>query len=75
MNRMQTSGQTAFYVAYEDLQSVEVMNGIATYLGVPEMLDELDKNLKKQNPSPLSEKVSNYAADGSRRWGGWTVST
>lgn len=62
MNRLQTSGHTAFYVAYEDLQSVEVMNGIATYLGVPEMLEELDKNLKKQNPSPLSQKVSNYAA-------------
>jgi hypothetical protein len=61
MNRLQTSGQTAFYVAYEDLQSVEVMNGIATYLGVPEMLEGLDKNLKKQNPSPLSEKVSNFA--------------
>ena len=62
MNRLQTSGQTAFYVAYEDLQSVEVMNGIATYLGVPELLEELDKSLKKQNPSPLSQKVSNYDA-------------
>jgi len=61
MNRLQTSGQTAFYVAYEDLQSVAVMNGIASYLGVAEMLEELDKNLKKQNPSPLSEKVSNFA--------------
>lgn len=62
LNRLQTSGQTAFYVAYEDLQSVDVMNGIATYLGVPELLEDRDKNLKKQNPSPLSEKVSNYAA-------------
>ncbi|MEP1767321.1 MAG: nodulation protein NodH [Sulfitobacter sp.] len=61
LNRLQTSGQTAFYVAYEDLQSVDVMNGIASYLGVPEQLEELDKSLKKQNPSPLSEKVSNYA--------------
>lgn len=61
MNRLQISGQTAFYVAYEDLQSLEVMNGIAAYLGVPEMLEELDKKLKKQNPSPLSQKVSNYA--------------
>ena len=60
LNRLQTSGQSAFYVAYEDLQSVEVMNGLATYLGVPEMLEELDKNLKKQNPSPLSDKVSNF---------------
>jgi len=60
MNRLQISGQTAFYVAYEDLQSVGVMNGIAAYLGVPEMLEVLDKNLKKQNPSPLAEKVGNY---------------
>ncbi|MEQ6249455.1 sulfotransferase family 2 domain-containing protein [Sulfitobacter sp. HNIBRBA3233] len=62
MNRLQTTGQTAFYVAYEDLQSVEVMNGIAAFLGVPEAIEELDKNLKKQNPSPLSEKVANYGA-------------
>lgn len=60
LNRLQTTGQTAFYVAYEDLQSVDVMNGIAAFLGVPELLEELDKNLKKQNPSPLSEKVSNF---------------
>ena len=60
LNRLQTSGQTAFYVAYEDLQSVDVMNGLARYLGVDETLDALDKNLKKQNPSPISSKVSNY---------------
>lgn len=60
LNRLQTSGQTAFYVAYEDLQSVAVMNGLARYLGVDEALDALDKNLKKQNPSPISAKVSNY---------------
>ncbi|MGJ8627259.1 MAG: nodulation protein NodH [Sulfitobacter sp.] len=60
LNRLQTSGQTAFYVAYEDLQSVEVMNGLAKYLGVDEVLDTLDDSLKKQNPSPISTKVSNY---------------
>ena len=60
LNRLQTSGQTAFYVAYEDLQSVEVMNGLARYLGVDEALEALDKNLKKQNPSPISSKVANY---------------
>lgn len=62
MSRLQTTGQTAFYVAYEDLQSVEVMNGIARYLGVDEALEGLDKNLKKQNPSPISSKVSNFDA-------------
>ena len=62
LNRLQTSGQTAFYVAYEDLQSVDVMNGLAAYLGVDARLDALDKNLKKQNPSPISSKVRNYEA-------------
>ena len=36
------------------------MNGLARYLGVDEVLDGLDKKLKKQNPSPISDKVSNY---------------
>jgi len=62
LNRLQTAGQTAFYVAYEDLQSVEVMNGLAKYLGVNEALEGLDKKLKKQNPSPISSKVRNYDA-------------
>ena len=60
LNRLQTAGQTAFYIAYEDLQSVEVMNGLARYLGVDAALDALDRSLKKQNPSPVSAKVANY---------------
>ncbi len=60
MRALQTTGQTAFYVAYEDLQDVEVMNGIAAWLGQPDRLDGLDKNLKRQNPAPLSEKVENF---------------
>jgi len=62
MNRLQVSGQTAFYVDYEDLQDVEVMNGLAMFLGSEERLEKLDESLKKQNPSPLSEKVSNFDA-------------
>lgn len=60
MKALQTSGQTAFYVAYEDLQDVEVMNGLAKFLEQPDRLDRLDKNLKRQNPEPLSEKVENF---------------
>ncbi|NNE53718.1 MAG: nodulation protein NodH [Sulfitobacter sp.] len=60
LNRLQTSGQTAFYVAYEDLQDLDVMNGLAKYLGVKARLEGLDKSLKKQNPSPISAKVRNY---------------
>jgi LPS sulfotransferase NodH len=60
LNRLQTSGQTAFYVAYEDLQDVAVMNGLARYLGSAERLDKLDGSLKKQNPAAPSEKVENF---------------
>ncbi|MCE0505472.1 sulfotransferase domain-containing protein [Roseivivax sp. GX 12232] len=61
LNALQRSGQTAFYIAYEDLQDLEVMNGLAAWLGVPERLEALDRSLKVQNPKPLSEKVENYA--------------
>jgi hypothetical protein len=60
LKALQTSGQTAFYISYEDLQSVEIMNGLARYLGSDSELESLDKSLKKQNPSPISEKVKNF---------------
>ncbi|WP_297770479.1 nodulation protein NodH [uncultured Roseovarius sp.] len=60
LNRLQTSGQTAFYLAYEDLQNVDVMNGLARHLGCETRLDALDASLKKQNPEPLENKVSNF---------------
>ncbi|MBZ0123234.1 MAG: nodulation protein NodH, partial [Roseovarius sp.] len=56
LHRLQVTGQTAFYLAYEDLQDVAVMNGLAAFLGSDERLEKLDGSLKKQNPSPLSEK-------------------
>lgn len=60
LNALQKSGQTAFYVAYEDLQDVDVMNGIAKFLGSNSQIDALDKSLKIQNPSSMSEKVTNF---------------
>ncbi len=60
LNSLQKSGQTAFYVAYEDLQDVDVMNGLAAFLGADARLDGLDKTLKKQNPAPISDKVDNF---------------
>jgi len=47
-------------VAYEDLQDVAVMNGLAAFLGVDARLEALDPALKKQNPSPLRDKVENF---------------
>lgn len=60
LHALQVTGQTAFYVAYEDLQDVAVMNGLARFLGVEQQLDSLDESLKKQNPEPISEKVRNF---------------
>lgn len=60
LNVLQRTGQTAFYVAYEDLQDVEVMNGLVRWLGVDSHITSLNKKLKKQNPDPMADKVANF---------------
>lgn len=61
MRGLQVSGQTAFYIDYEDLQDLDVLNGLAAFLGVGAGLEALPRSLVKQNPESLREKVSNYA--------------
>lgn len=56
---LQVSGQTGFYLSYDDLQSLDVINGLAAWLGVSGRLDALDQSLKPQNPVATVEKVSN----------------
>ncbi|WP_417250152.1 nodulation protein NodH [Celeribacter sp.] len=58
--RLQTSGQTAFYINYEDIQDIEVVNGLARYLGVTEERNKTNTKTKVQNPSSLKDKVVNY---------------
>ena len=62
LHSLQTTGQTAFYLDYEDLGSVEVLNGLAAFLGVEGRLKALDDTLKKQNPGPLEDKLENPEA-------------
>jgi hypothetical protein len=57
---LQVSGQSAFYVRYEDLTDLDVVNGIAHFLGSQSRLDRLSKKLKRQNPRPIVEKVANF---------------
>lgn len=59
-NKLQTSGQGAFFLSYEDLQDVDVINGLAQFLGDSSRIDKLSKSLKKQNPTALKDKVLNY---------------
>ncbi len=61
LHGLQRTGQTAFYVDYEDLFDVEVMNGLAAWLGVRDRIEALDRKLKKQNPEPIEDKVVNFA--------------
>ncbi len=61
MNGLQISGQTAFYIDYEDISDVAVLNGLAKFLGVAAQLDAPDASLKKQNPEEMSDKVVNPA--------------
>ncbi|MCA0042084.1 nodulation protein NodH [Celeribacter litoreus] len=57
---LQRSGQTAFYINYDDIQDVEVINGLARYLGVTEEHAKTTKKTKVQNPKRLRDKVLNY---------------
>ncbi|SFO94022.1 nodulation protein NodH [Tranquillimonas alkanivorans] len=57
---LQTSGQTAFRLDYDDIQDVEVLNGIARFLGLDGRLSQLSDKTKVQNPAPLRDKVENY---------------
>ena len=59
-HRLKVTGQTGFHIAYEDLQDLDVINGVARFLGTTETLESLDKKLKKQNPSPIEDKVTNF---------------
>ena len=59
LNALQISGQTAFVLDYEDLASVEVLNGLAAHLGVAGRLKAVDDTLKKQNPKALEDKLEN----------------
>jgi len=62
LNALQESGQTAFYINYDDIHSLAVLNGLARFIGSSDTLDALDSSVKKQNPSALKSKVSNYSA-------------
>lgn len=59
---LQTSGQSAFYIGYDDLNDLSVLNGLAAWLGLEARLEAPSRKLKKQNPEPVLEKLSNPEA-------------
>ncbi|MCC5986784.1 MAG: nodulation protein NodH [Pararhodobacter sp.] len=56
---LQTGGQSGFYIHYDDLNDVSVLNGLAAWLGVQAQIETPSQRLKKQNPEPLEEKLLN----------------
>ncbi|NOX39565.1 MAG: sulfotransferase domain-containing protein [Alphaproteobacteria bacterium] len=62
LNGLQTSGQTAFYINYDDIGSLDVINGLARFLGSNHQIPSLSRKLKKQNPASLESKVANFVA-------------
>ncbi len=56
---LQTSGQTAFQIDYDDLSDVKVLNGLAKWLGVEGRLKKASAKLIRQNPVALADKVLN----------------
>ncbi len=59
LSHLQKTGQTPFYIGYDDLNDLEVLNGLAAWLGVDARLTEIGQHLRRQNPAPALSKVSN----------------
>jgi LPS sulfotransferase NodH len=57
---LQRSGQTAFYLDYEDIRDLEVLDGLARFLGVTHKKERATTTTKVQNPSSLRDKVQNF---------------
>ncbi|GAB4381772.1 sulfotransferase family 2 domain-containing protein [Albidovulum sp.] len=61
LNALQVTGQTAFYLDYEDSLRVDVINGLLRFLGLAERLEAIAGSLVRQNPEELEDKVRNFA--------------
>ncbi|KIC40897.1 nodulation protein NodH [Ruegeria sp. ANG-S4] len=61
LNHLQKTGQTPFYIAYEDLNDTQVLNGLTKWLGIKARFAELEERLRRQNPASALSKVTNPA--------------
>lgn len=59
--RLQVTGQAGFYIDYEDIQDLKVINGLIRFLGVEFELEAFSGKFKKQNPETLADKVRNFS--------------
>ena len=59
-NALQVTGQTAFYMDYEDSLRTDVINGLLSHLGLDVEIDKIATTLIRQNPEEMADKVRNY---------------
>lgn len=57
---LQVSGQTGFYIDYDDLHDRGVLDGLARWLGFADGIPERSGGIVPQNPEALSHKVENF---------------
>lgn len=57
---LQTTGQAGFEIGYEQVGDVQVLNGVAAFLGLSDRLAAPSDRLKRQNPAAMQEKVENF---------------
>lgn len=60
MHALQISGQTAFYIDYDDLRDRTVLDGLTRFLGRPQGIPDQSVGIVPQNPEPIEEKVENF---------------
>ncbi|MFO6465077.1 nodulation protein NodH [Jannaschia sp. KMU-145] len=58
-HRLQVTGQSAFWLNYDQIGDLDVLNGLAAFLGCADRLDAIPGKLKKQNPGEIEDKVTN----------------
>lgn len=56
---LQTTGQTAFNIAYEDLSDADVLAGLGRFLGADGPPDPAKVKAKVQNPTPVKARLTN----------------
>lgn len=60
LNALQVTGQTAFYLDYEDSLRVDVINGLLAFLGLDDRVKTISADLVRQNPEEMADKVRNF---------------
>lgn len=58
----QEAGQPLYDVDYDDLADLAVMNGVARFIGSPEVKANMPDKIRRQNPPAWEDKVENVEA-------------